>query len=940
MDCDDSSDLKQGHDISPAGDTTPIRKDDPAHTHDPEKPPDRDAGLSLLRNKAAALDALFAYSSDIIYIHDLDGRFINASNFAFERLGYTREEIGQMTFQSLLPEEQLPIAYAALEELKNTGRLETPSEFRLRCKDGGHLWIEAQSLLLAREGHSQVIFGVAREITKRKRMEEDLQESASKYQMLFDTANDAIVIFKGDRITDCNQRALELFGYQGYDPALIIGRSIYDFFPEKQPDGTLSREKGLALYETVLQGDSPFLEWEYLRSDGTPLLCEISLNLITIGGEASIQAIIRDITSRRRTEDALRESEDKFRKMADSNAAAIVIHKGTHLIYANAAAEKLSGYRMDELFNMGFWELVHPDFLSIVKDRGIARTKGAHPPDRYEALIRTKSGELRWAEVTAATLELDGETAVIGTAYDITERKQIEESLRRSEEKYRIVIENASEAIVVVQDARMIFANPATIRISGFTAEELTDKPFAEFIHPDDIPQVADAHLRRLQGMEAPRTYQFRFIDKNKHTRWVDMSTTMIQWEGRPAVLTFLSDITEARRSEEERRKLEEVLRHSQKMEAVGTLAGGIAHDFNNLLAAIMGYIEIARMRIENPEARDRLDKAIQASRRAKDLVSRILSFSRQRDQCLQPVRLAPIIHEAATHIQASLPATIAIHLDIEDENAVAAADPTQIHQVLMNLCANAVHAMREGGGELHIRLRHQYLDASGAAMHPDLHAGDYLRITVEDTGHGIPPEILERIFEPYFTTKEEREGTGLGLAVIHGIVRGHGGAITVESALEKGSAFHVFIPTAASLEVPSDAKGMAPLPRGHERILFVDDQNDLVEIGKEMLKTLGYAVITRTSSMEALELFRSQPEAFDLVITDLTMPNLTGDVLAKKILHIRPDMPIILCTGYDKEISRERALALGLREYLLKPVDLPTLARAIRAAVDNPPVP
>jgi len=895
-----------------------------------------DARQSLLgvRQKEIILDAIFDRSLDIVYLHDFAGRFIDASTYALEMFGYSRQVVSTLTFEDLLPNDQLPQAMQAVHELLTTGHQKQPFEFRVKRKDGAYLWVETRGLLVHKDNEPAMICGIAREITRRKSIEDEYRASSRKYQMLFDSANDGVVIFKGHAFSDCNAKFLQMFGCTREQ---IETLPPHHFYPPKQPDGSDSRVKARAKMEQALRGEDLTFEWTYLRLDRTTFTAEVNLRRIEVGDDIFLQVIIHDITGRRMAEKALLESEQKFRSMADSNAAAIVIHKGERFVYANPAAERLSGYSNAELMRMNFWDIVHPDFLEEVKLRGKARIRGEKPPDHYEIKVITKDGAVRWADMSTCMFELDGEPAVMGTAYETTARKKMEEELRRSEEKYRNVITYASEAIAVVQDNRMIFANPATSKISGYSQDELTLRPFTEFIHPDDQPMVFDRYLRRMAGEDVPRVYSYRFLDKHHQIHWVEMSTALIEWENKPAVLTFLSDITEAKRAEEERQRLEDLLRHSQKMEAIGTLAGGIAHDFNNLLAAIIGFTEIARAQVKEGDALSSLDKVLRAGERAKDLVSQILSFSRQRTQEFKPIKIAPVVQDAVTLLRASLPTTITIDVTIDRADMVVEADPGQIHQVLMNLCANAAHAMRDQGGLLEITLAPVRLGAGGASVHPDLNPGHYALLRVKDNGHGMSPEIMERIFEPYFTTKREGEGTGLGLAVIHGIIKRHGGGITVESEAGRGAEFSVYLPLSQAKAVVTKSRTAQQAPTGHERILFVDDELDLVEIAVQILKPLGYEVSTRTSSVEALELFRAKPDYFDLVITDLTMPNMTGETLSRHLMQIRPDIPIILCTGFSRELTKEKALGMGIREFLLKPIDYGELALVIRRILDEP---
>ncbi|MDP3029139.1 MAG: GAF domain-containing protein, partial [Deltaproteobacteria bacterium] len=377
----------------------------------------------------------------------------------------------------------------------------------------------------------------------------------------------------------------------------------------------------------------------------------------------------------------------------------------------------------------------------------------------------------------------------------------------------------------------------------------------------------------------------------------------------------------ETERAYEELRMTQRQLVQIQKMEAIGTLAGGIAHDFNNILTAIIGYTELAREAApEGSRVQAHLQEVFRAGMRAKDLVQQILIFSRQSKQEQKPLQTDSIVKEGLKLLRASIPTTIEIRPNIERECGTVLGDPTQIYQVLVNLCTNAAHAMGEKGGVLEVSLMNVDLDADAVAQHPGLKPGLYVRLTVNDTGHGMDRAVMEQIFHPFFTTKGPGEGTGMGLAVVHGIVKSHGGAITVDSEPGRGATFHVYFPRIERGRAP-EAEAAASVPTGSERILFVDDEKALVDMIKQMIESLGYKVAGRTSSIEALEAFRAQPDKFDLVITDQTMPNMTGKMLAKELLRIRPDIPIILCTGYSELITEEKAKAMGIRELVMKPV-------------------
>ncbi len=385
-----------------------------------------------------------------------------------------------------------------------------------------------------------------------------------------------------------------------------------------------------------------------------------------------------------------------------------------------------------------------------------------------------------------------------------------------------------------------------------------------------------------------------------------------------------------------ERTRLERQLRHSQKMEAVGTLAGGIAHDFNNILAAIIGFSEIASESVpEDSKASRCLKRVFDAGIRGRDLVKQILAFSRQSEQEKRPLRMSALVKETLSLLRSSLPSTIRIEFKVKKESSLVLADEGQIQQVVLNLCTNAAHAMREKGGSITLSLSEFDCATSREVAHPVLDPGPYLRLSVQDTGVGIPADVIHRIFDPFFTTKKQGEGTGLGLSVALGIVESHGGTITVESTPGKGSLFSVYLPAVEGgyARVSEDGEEMAV---GHERVLFVDDEEALVVLGGEMLKRLGYDVTTIISSRDALALVKEDPDRFDLVLTDQTMPDLTGLELAHEILAVRPDMPIIMATGFSQIVDADMAKAAGIKAFVMKPVTRRELATTVRKVLDE----
>ena len=385
--------------------------------------------------------------------------------------------------------------------------------------------------------------------------------------------------------------------------------------------------------------------------------------------------------------------------------------------------------------------------------------------------------------------------------------------------------------------------------------------------------------------------------------------------------------------------KYERQLQQVLKIQAIGTLAGGIAHDFNNILFPIVGYTELTMDEVtEDSVAHSNLEEILKAANRAKELVKQILTFSRQSGQERKPVEVHHVVNEALKLLRASIPASIEIVHDIDENCAPVMGDATQIHQVIMNLCTNAYQAMQDKGGKLEISLKEMYVGYEQTVQKIGMQPGKHVQLLVKDEGCGMDASVLDRIFEPYYTTKEQGKGTGLGLSVIHGIVKNHRGDITASSTPGKGAVFTVLLPVIEDEDVQTEYEPVNGVEKGTERILLVDDEEQIVSMQRQMLENMGYKVTTRTSSVEALKEFKKQPQIYDLVITDMTMPHMTGDELAQKLLDVKPGIPVILCTGFNEDITEEKALEMGIQKFIMKPVIKNDLATTIRSVLDQPP--
>jgi len=513
------------------------------------------------------------------------------------------------------------------------------------------------------------------------------------------------------------------------------------------------------------------------------------------------------------------------------------------------------------------------------------------------------------------------------------ELRRIQEDLEKARDRYSHLYDFAPVGYFTVSEKGIVAeANLTAATLLGMERSSLVGSPFGRFILNED-QDIFYLHRKQLVETEKPQSCRLRLVKKNGSEFYANLESIVIEEGGnwQKQIRMVVSDITE-------QKNLENQLRQAQKMEAIGTLAGGIAHDFNNILSAVIGFAELALYDVEKgTNLADNLEEILTGGKRAKLLVQQILTFSRKAPPKLAPLRLDAIVKETVMLLRSTIPANIEIDVDIKSAvDPCVMGDESQIYQVILNLCTNAAHAMEAQGGKMTIGMDAITLDNGKAENISNLPPGKYVKLSVSDTGSGIAPENVERIFEPYFSTKEPDKGTGMGLAVIDGIVRTHKGHIVAMSQMRRGSIFTVFLPMLEKNEYLPDGMLQKGMPMGREHILLIDDEPSVIKLNKMILERLGYETTTRTSSLDALELFRSKPNDFDLVITDMTMPNLTGDKLAVELIKIRPDISIIICTGYGKVMSEELFAEIGIKAFAYKPVDMAELATMVRKVLDE----
>ncbi|WP_051554353.1 PAS domain S-box protein [Desulfobulbus elongatus] len=674
-------------------------------------------------------------------------------------------------------------------------------------------------------------------------------------------------------------------------------------------------------------------------------------SLNSLGLLEGIASHIGEALLRKQAESALLEERRRLTDIIEFLPdATFAIDREGRIIIWNKAIEKMTGLSATEMVGKGnyaytvpFYGEARPQLIDLIlEDSEEVAALYPHILRHGETLTTEvfcralyNGNKGAWVFAKASPLH-DQSGKIIGaieSIRDITDKKFTEEKLKKSVAWFKALFNATSDSVILVKsDGTILDLNENAARRRTLCADGMRGQNLFDYL-------PSDAAGMRRQAIDQV-LYERRLVeyDENREQKHYRIRLyPILNNQGKVIqVASFSRDITENRKAEEEKKKLQAQLIQSQKMEAIGTLAGGIAHDFNNILGAILGYTEMALDLVpRHVLAFKHLERIQEAGERASALVKQILAFSRQADAKRISVLPGLVVDEAVKLLRPSLPSTISIELDPSSAAWPVFADPTQLHQVLINLCTNAFHAMEHTGGVLGIALANRELSKNDLQHRPEIQPGKFVELAVSDTGNGIPPEILEKIFAPYFTTKEVGKGTGMGLAIVHGIVTSHHGFITCDSEIGRGTVFRIYFPVAEQATTYG-LEYIETAPAGTERILFVDDEEMLVELGVLMLERLGYKVTGRTNGLDALVTFQNQPDFFDAVITDHTMSGMTGSELALRILQIRPDVPIILCTGYSNLISEEKARLLGIKGFAMKPLIKKEIASLLRKLLDE----
>lgn len=761
---------------------------------------------------------------------------------------------------------------------------------------------------------------------KRVQSEGELLASEELHRTILETALDGIIRADSTgKILETNDAYCQMSGYSHADLATLTFSDI---------EGLRDTEQIKKIISKIKEDGYGFFETRHRRKDGSLFDLEVSSQYLPIDG-GQIVSFLRDVTKRKKIE-------QEYRKLLEGIRNIVLrINLSGKITYINNYGLNLFGYKREELVGHHVLETIVPAKESSGRELATFIKKVINQPEDYETVENEnicKDGRrvyIQWRN-RAEYDESGRPIGVLSVGADITERQKAKEVLTYEKEKFRTLFEHVTDYALVLrplEDELVICdLSESACRVYGYTREELLGKPIT-FIDVDKVPHDD----WRLQKIRAGETVRFEATHRRKDgsTFIVEAVVRMISVDGEPLVFSIERDLSKRKQAEAEKAELEKSLRQKFKMEAVGTLAGGIAHDFNNIIAIILGSAEMLKRRLgDDDNSKAKIDRILTAGRRAKSLVEQVLAFSRQQEQTLHPIAIIPLVEETIDLLRASLPRTVELRTCYWEgvETFSINADPGQIQQVLINLCSNAVFAMQEKGA-IYISLSRA--SDSLAEMFAQKNSAGFMQLTVRDTGEGISSDEIEKIFDPFYTTKDVGQGTGLGLSVVHGIVQNHNGMIHVESQPGEGSTFQILLPLTTA-ETQEESAEEEPLLTGTERILIVDDEEDLSLWVEEMLLQQGFKPVRFSNSQMALEHLRTNQDAFDLMITDQSMPGMSGVELIEQIRRILPNLPVILCSGYSSRISEETLQKLNISGYLQKPYQSVHLIKKIRSCLDK----
>jgi len=897
-----------------------------------------------LRRSEQRYRDLFDHSPDIIYTHDMDGNYTSVNEAGLKILGMSRDEFIGMNFRKLVDPEFLPTTENFFR-MKLEGKVHQtgPYQLAVKAKDGRTVWFEVNTRTIFQDGKAVGVQGVARDITERKLLEQQLEEAQERYRSFVEEAQDGIIETdaKG-RFTFVNEITTKTTGYSRSE---LLGKSYLDLVDPE------FRETAKSLYRSQLarKDQAVYVEMPILAKDGRRIWLGVRTSVFLEGDKLkSVRSIARDITERKKAEEALKESERRYKelyrmmRLMCDNVPDMIWAKDVdkRFLFANRAIchDLLGAQDTDEPVgktDMFFAERersLHADnphwhtFGEICADSD-AVVMEEKVPRRFDEFGNVK-GQFLYLDVYKAPLldEAGNMIGTVGCARVVTEER------RREEEQARLItaINQTADTVMITDTKGVIqFVNPAFEKITGYSREEVLGKTPSVLKSGKHSPEFYKTLWRTLREK---KVWTGHFINKKKDgTLYEEDATITPVRDSSGRVTSYVA----VKRDVTNEAMLQKELLHSQKMEAIGTLAGGIAHDLNNVLQVILGYCQLLTPRLQDDTASKGLQAIATATRRAGDLVSRVLTFSRKIQTEARPLELNHEIRRIHELLQRTIPKMIQIQLRLADDLHLIHADAVQIEQILMNLSVNAAHAMPDGG-VLSIQTENVSLDEDFCSRHAGAVPGEYILLTVSDTGCGMEKDILERIFEPFFTTKKVGEGTGLGLSMVYGIVAAHNGFILCDSQPGAGATFRIYFPRFYPQVEEAAVQESTGSLLGNETVLLVDDEDEVVSLARDAFAGYGYTLLTARTGEEALELYKAQGNDIDIVVLDLVMPGMGGRTCLKELIKLDPTARVVIASGFATEETVKQVLKSGARSFVKKPFEFEDLLLEIRKVLDE----
>ncbi|MDX2494832.1 MAG: PAS domain S-box protein [Desulfuromusa sp.] len=877
-----------------------------------------------------------------IGIGQVTNRKINFANENFaQMLGYSVQELIGNNSQMVYPSEEEfeRVGRYKYEEIKKkgTGSIET----FLQKKDGTLIDVFLSSTPVNQGDLSQGVTFSALDITDRKKAEQALQNAAKEWRLIMDEFEDVIYLLDNNRhLLRANSA---FYKVTETTPEQAIGRHIVELIHpqgEEDPCPICLAQEEKRDFVMVMEAD------DEINPAGRPIKISVKIVRDEAGASTGILMNLHDLTQTRLAEQTLRESEQKFRLLADYTYDwEYWLDPEENYVYVSPSCERITGYSADEFMSNPklLFDLVSPAYVETVHQHYADKNNRETPLYSIEFPIRNKAGEERWLEHHCSPIfdEQGHYLGRRGNNRDITEQHQALHTIIKQKEIAQQYLDIAGVMFGALnRQGDITLMNKKGYQILGYPEGELLGRNWFEVCLPAAIQTEVKGILRQhmIGDCKPLEFYENAILNSAGEERMISFHNTLLHDENGPSGVLFSGeDITERKKSEALRLDLEAQLAQKHKMEALGMMAGGMAHNFNNNLAIILGGIDLTRIKLPgNSEVIPLLDNAKTAVLRSRDLIQNILSYSRQGMFNREPVQMALVVDETLKLLRSTIPTTTKIHYqpDAEYQDLTIQADSTRVQEALINLCNNAIQAMDERG-ELTISLKSIDLQPRDFPAQYQCSPGAYLQLSVQDSGCGMTADLVERIFDPFFTTKAVDQGTGMGLATLQGMIVQHGGMIKVQSTPGQGSTFELYFPLSVTAQ-PKPSTENISLPCGSEKILFLDDNEMLANLGNIMLSELGYQVCAMTSSTETLKRFQANPDHFDLVITDQTMPDMTGHELIQELRKIRPNLPAILCTGYSSKVDADIAEEFEINAFLMKPLELAKLAQTVRNVLDG----